>query len=98
MSLWQLAPDRSIFILAGAAFCFYISSRLGADALRPRIGQHDAGPRALAHWLPTAAVAIFAVNSDPALAVSVIFASTIACLALALGATLLASPQGDSLQ
>lgn len=88
-AVWDLAPSRPTLLLAGAALAFYIASRLGAAVLDRR-GNNPAGAAA-AHWLPMAAVTITVLKQYPHAAVSIIFASSVACLTLVPGVTLLAS-------
>lgn len=89
--IWQVVPWWPVILLAGAAVAFYIASRLGAIALDHR-GTNPAGAAA-AHWLPMAVVTIVIMKQFPHAAVSVIFASSVACLTLVPGVTLLAAPK-----
>ncbi|MBC8108785.1 MAG: hypothetical protein H7Z14_19530 [Anaerolineae bacterium] len=82
-----MAPSRPTLLLAGAALAFYIASRLGAAVLDRR-GNNPAGAAA-AHWLPMAAVTLTVLKQYPHAAVSIIFASSVACLTLVPGVTLL---------
>lgn len=93
--IWQLIPWWPIALLAGAALAFYIASRLGATALDHR-GANPAGAAA-AHWLPIAAVTITVLLFGfPHAAVSIIFGTSVACLTLVPGVTLLCAPQRPS--
>jgi hypothetical protein len=89
--IWQVIPWWPVLLLAGAAVAFYIASRLGAAALDWR-GANPAGAAA-AHWLPMAAVTITVLKHYPHAAVSIIFASSVACLTLVPGVTLLGLPR-----
>ena len=93
-SLFDLAPSRPTLLLAGAALAFYIASRLGAAVLDRR-GNNPAGAAA-AHWLPMAAVTLTVLKQYPHAAVSIIFASSVACLTLVPGVTLLSAPKMPS--
>lgn len=90
----EFVPSLSVFTLGGAALTFYIAARTGADALtRRRAHPRDAASGlVVAHWLPTAAVVAMMVRDQPEGAVSMIFASSVACLTLALGTVLLSAP------
>jgi hypothetical protein len=90
--IWQVVPWWPVILLAGAALAFYVASRLGAFAL-DHLGTNPAGAAA-AHWLPIAVVTIVILKHYPHAAVSVIFASSVACLTLVPGVTLLAAPRG----
>jgi Ca2+/Na+ antiporter len=94
MNLTQFLPNVSVLMLAGAAFAFYIASRLGVFALESARDRNSdaAGPATLAQWLPIAAVATLAVRDMPEVSVSLIFASSVACLSLVLGTTFFSAP------
>ena len=94
MTASDFVPHTSVFVLSLAALAFYTASRVGGHALggRGRAGSDGAGPRTLAQWLPMATVAILAVGREPSVAVSIIFASGVACLSLALGTLFFAAP------
>src|SRR5215471_19046173 len=75
----DLAPSLPVLGLGGAAFAFYVAARLGADALTvsTRDRPSAVGARALAHWLPMAAIAVLLVKDQPEGAISVIFAASV---------------------
>jgi Ca2+/Na+ antiporter len=88
-----------LLTLAGAAFALYIGSRLGVFALAEAArGDQAVGPATLAQWLPIAAVATLAVRDMPDVSISLIFASSVACLSLVLGTTLFAAPTSGALE
>lgn len=89
------APPRPVLVLSGAALAFYTASRLGAAALDRRNG--SAAGAAAAHWLPMAAVALAALRTQPQVAVSVIFAGSVACLTLVLGVILVSAPRAKAI-
>ena len=100
MDWHELLPNLSVLMLAGAAFAFYVASRLGVWALQSRIdpaGQQDVGPATLAQWLPVATVATLALRDAPEVSVSIIFASSVACLTLVPGTSFFAAPPVEAL-
>lgn len=91
VAAFDLTPSRPALLLAGASLAFYIASRLGAAVL-DRGGNNPAGAAA-AHWLPMAAVTFTVLKNYPHAAVSIIFASSVACLTLVPGVTLMSATQ-----
>jgi Ca2+/Na+ antiporter len=86
------ADRLAIVLLAGGMVALYIASRAAVDAL---VRRSDAAPgrRAVGHWMPIAVVALFATatgHSD--LALGVLFATSVAVLALVGGLVGIASP------
>ncbi|CAN5655721.1 hypothetical protein BH09PLA1_BH09PLA1_17320 [soil metagenome] len=90
VSVFQHTPWWPVILLALSALAFYIASRLGAAALDRR-GDHPAGAAA-AHWLPIAVVTLAVLKQYPHAAISIIFGSSVACLTLVPGVTLLSAP------
>src|SRR5689334_14027604 len=101
MDWHELLPNVSVIMLAGAAFALYVASRLGVYALQCRgdsMGTRGIGPATVAQWLPIAAVAILALRAAPEVSVSVIFASSVACLSLVLGTMFFSAPSTGPLE
>jgi Ca2+/Na+ antiporter len=78
--------DSGLPLIALAGLAMYVASKALADALlagRPKMS----GRLALGQWVPIAVVAIASVAGDrPAIAMGLIFSSSIACLCLGTGA------------
>jgi Ca2+/Na+ antiporter len=97
MNLENLVPPPAVFVLSVAALAFYTASRAGAAAFAGlrRSGStrpvHSRGAT-FAQWLPIAAVALLSLRRDPAVAVNVVFATSVACLSLVVGSILCAAP------
>ena len=100
MNFTQFLPNTSVLMLAGAAFAFYVASRLGVFALESASGSADdaAGPATVAQWLPMAAVATLAVRDMPEISVRLIFASSVARLSMVLGTTFFSAPPTGPLE
>ena len=81
-----LIPENvGTILVLGAALLLYVASRAALDALIRDL-DIGMGRRALAHWLPVAAVALMAtVLQRPEIAVGVIFATSVASLSLVVG-------------
>ncbi len=82
-------PDAPAFLFGAAAVCAYLGARVGSPSFRIR--HSNIGMIAVAHWLPVAAVALVAARHHRALAVCVLFGSSVATLCLAMGVSLLCS-------
>jgi Ca2+/Na+ antiporter len=85
-----------VFLFAAAGIVLYVASRAGADALTP-LSDPSPGKLALAQWLPiawTAVVATLAGHSE--IGVGVVFASSVAALAMVLGILLCIAPPSDA--
>ena len=87
----DFSANSAFVLLIGAALLWYIASRAAVGALT---GEMPApGRRALGYWMPIAMLALLAtVWKEPALAVGVIFASSVACVSLVIGVVTLTSP------
>ncbi len=86
------ADKAAIGLLVLAVAGWYIASRAAAEALAR--GRRSPGRQALGHWLVCVPLPIAAiVASRPEIAVGAIFASSVACLTLALGIITIAAPQ-----
>jgi Ca2+/Na+ antiporter len=81
-----------VFLFAAAGIVLYVASRAGADALTP-LADPSPGKLALAQWLPiawTAVLATLAGHSE--IGIGVVFASSVAALAMVLGILLCIAP------
>src|SRR5437660_344582 len=88
-----LQVNPSLLLLAIIASAWYVASRLAADALSGRGPAAKPAWRAVGHWLPVAVVAVIAaLRQQPAIALGIAFASSVACLSLALGVVTVTSP------
>jgi Ca2+/Na+ antiporter len=83
-----------VLLLVGAVF-MYIASRAAAGLLAG--GGDSSGLRAVGHWIPIAAAALIAAGlKRPDLALSIIFATSVATLSLVLGSVVIISPTSDA--
>jgi cation:H+ antiporter len=78
-------------LLLAAGVMLYVSSRVAAGV--GARGEPGSPGRALGHWLPIAAVALVAVlRGQGVVAVAVVLATTLGCLALVMGLAAMQSP------
>src|SRR5436305_5981502 len=83
----------SVLLLFGVAIGWYVAARGATDALAGRDPGGAPGRRAIAHWMPVVIVALYAIaRGEPALALGVVFASSVAALSLVLGVVTLTTP------
>lgn len=91
-----LYPSTNRFaflLLVAAGVGFFVASRAAADALRRNASGRAIQSAALGHWLVIACVCVFAVIAGaPGISLSVIFATSVACLSLLLGIVSLVAP------
>jgi Ca2+/Na+ antiporter len=89
-----LFGQGQVLLLVGALLLF-ASSRACADALAG--AESRPGRRALGHWFPIAAAAIVAIALGRGnLALSIIFATSVGCLSLLLGAMSIVTPDAPA--
>ena len=85
------ASERAaVLLLCGAALCWYIASRTASECLAR--SAPSPGRRAVGHWIPvlaTCAVALCLGRAE--IAVTLIFATSVACLTLGLGSVMIAA-------
>jgi Ca2+/Na+ antiporter len=83
----------SVLLLFGVAILWYVAARAATDALAGSDPGGTPGRRAIAHWMPVVIVAMYAIaKGEPALALGVVFASSVAALSLVLGVVTLTTP------
>src|SRR5277367_5479458 len=94
VELSELFGTGRAMLLVGAVL-LYVASRAGAWALAGKVD--SPGRRAVGNWLPIAVAVVVAIvmrRGDWAL--SIIFATSVGCLSLLLGAICLVSPGKDA--
>lgn len=94
IDLRELFGTERAMLLIGAVLLF-VASRVGAEVLAGKTA--SPGRRALGHWLPIAATALVALARRRGdIAVTIIFATSVGCLSLLLGAISIVTPESDS--
>jgi len=95
LQLSEFFGTGRVILLVGAIL-LYVCSRVGAGELEG-FEHRSAGRRAMANWFPIAAAAVVAIAIHRAdWALSIIFATSIGCLSLLVGAISLVSPDYDT--
>jgi hypothetical protein len=91
-----LQNNAPALLMAGSAIAWYVSSYFAAEALA---GDDQPAPRAraLGHWMPIALLAaLAALARQPEIAVGVLFATSVAAMALVLGVVALTTERAGS--
>jgi hypothetical protein len=87
--------NAGFLLLIATTITWYIAARAALDAL-PRTRAMNPLLRAVAHWVPIAALALYCVWSKrPDVAVTVVFATSVASLSLVLGILILSGGVGE---
>jgi hypothetical protein len=88
--------NAGFLLLIATTITWYIAARAALDALPPARAMVPL-LRAVAHWLPIAALALFCVWSNrPEVAVTILFATSVAALSLVLGILILSGASGEA--
>lgn len=88
--------NAGFLLLIATTITWYIAARAALDALPPARAMNPL-LRAVAHWIPIAALALYCIWSNrPEVAVTVVFATSVAALSLVLGILILSGAVGEA--
>jgi hypothetical protein len=88
--------NAGFLLLIATTITWYVATRAALDALSPARALAPL-PRAIAHWMPIAVLALYCVCSKrPEVAVTVLFATSVAALSLVLGILILTGTSVDA--
>jgi len=88
--------NAGFLLLIATTITWYIAARAALDALPPTRAMNPL-LRAVAHWVPIAALALYGIWSNrPEVAVTAVFATSVAALSLVLGILILSGAVGEA--